>query len=235
MSHIYFHTPTATAEIRGSERVYMDWFMDGLTLAILDPERNAEKLRPIIPQPSYLTSSRYATAESWADGFTTWFRVGSQKLLLPGGEITNRFTLSLNTAYKLGGDPLKFFARLHGQCEIHCYVEGPNRRWLADIVEDGLAIGLYRADMGWPDLIAFLKQSDTEPVVCSYSVCDSFPNRSIAEIDDEPWYAITDDDRWQAAMSRLRETPSGLEIKPDNWQTFYFNDGLTAFDLLNRL
>ncbi|GAA4304598.1 hypothetical protein GCM10023178_11830 [Actinomadura luteofluorescens] len=37
---------------------------------------------------------------------------------------------------------MRFLARLHAQCELHGYVEGPNRAWLADVIDQGPAAGV---------------------------------------------------------------------------------------------
>jgi hypothetical protein len=44
---------------------------------------------------------------------------------------------------------VRFLARLHGQCEVHGWVAGKNRAWLADIIETGRETAILRDDMGW--------------------------------------------------------------------------------------
>jgi hypothetical protein len=137
-------------------------------------------------------------------------------------------------------------ARLHGQCELHAYVEGANRAWLADIIERGRETDVLRPQMKWEQVAEFLRSRDDCPVVTSYSVCDQFPNRHVAgwvapmskyedtgeEYEDtDAWYDLPEAERWQRAMDGLRAQGNGLELKPDNWNTFHFRDGVNGFQL----
>jgi hypothetical protein len=148
------------------------------------------------------------------------------------------FDLALNTALFSGSDPVKLLARLHAQCEIHCYVTAENRNWLAQIMKEGRRYNIMRADQGWEDVIKFVENPTIgEPVVCSYSVCDEFPNLgSIPE--DHPWSKNTDafydadeEEKWEVCWKHLHETRPDLELRPDNWNKFYFGNGLSGFDL----
>jgi len=138
---------------------------------------------------------------------------------------------SLNTVLRIGSDPLKLIARLHGQCEVHAWVDGPNRAWLADIVEQGLDMGLYRRNMGyqgWSDVVEFLRADDKEPVVTSYSVTGSFPN-PMGQMDWEDFDDLSAKEQCRIAMASLRtreeEYEYGYELKPDNWNDYYFHNG----------
>jgi hypothetical protein len=144
-------------------------------------------------------------------------------------------------------------ARLHGQCEIHCYVEAENRLWLANIIESGLEKGIYRKnldwgdlgleDLGWNSVITLLGNGCRSPVVTSYSVCDTFPNPCVANfkvIEEgsckdwdklselrEAWYNLSKDKQWELAIAGLRER-IGIELKPENWDDYYFSHGWDA-------
>lgn len=147
----------------------------------------------------------------------------------------------LNTAMAVGSDPVKLMARLHGQCEIHCFVEGPNRKWLADIIEQGCESGLLRCgddprlDAGWFRVMDMLRKRDDRPVVCSYSVCEQFPNAAAANFplpldeygdpDPDAWYKLPKKERWELAMAGIRKT-GWLELKPENWANYRFGDSL---------
>jgi hypothetical protein len=220
----------------------------------------------------------------WVSDIHTRLRVGFgfDEPLKWKGQPLQAFSLILNTACQVGSDAVKLAARLHGQCELHAWVDGPNRAWLADIIQAGLHSGVFRkgiwyqdvpngpkdkwSDQGWGDVIALLRERDDEPVVTSYSVTDRFPNRSLttwnpppmpenwkpqfweaedwaaqsgeerAEYYDEHaqdlWYELPVEEQWRLAMDGLRaDTASGLEMKPDNWQTFRFRHELTFLDL----
>lgn len=100
--------------------------------------------------------------------------------------------VELNTALVAGSDPIRLAAKIHGWCESHCWVEGQDRMWLADIIDQGLDAGLYRrgfwyadqsdgpkdkwSSQGWEEVQTLLRSRDDEPVVMSYSVGDSFPS-----------------------------------------------------------
>lgn len=112
--------------------------------------------------------------------------VGDNPLIHPQtGEKLSLYHLSLNTAVAIGSAPILLLAKLAAQCEIHCYVEGPNRAWLAGIIEAGLHDNILRtwkndSYPGWPGVVDLLKKRDDEPVVCSYSVTSTFPNHAVA-------------------------------------------------------
>ena len=98
-----------------------------------------------------------------------WLRVGDGPLTLNGTQYS-LLDLQLNSAIAVGGDAMKLAARLHGQCEIHCYVEGPNRAWLASLIEDAFAKHIFRTGQGWEETCTMLRKSADSPVVCSFSV-----------------------------------------------------------------
>lgn len=145
------------------------------------------------------------------------------------GQRLHSSSVDLNTALVAGSDPVKLAAKIHGWCEVHCWIEGPDREWCAQIIDSGLRAGLYRrglwyadqpdgpldkwSDQGWSDVLALLRERGDGPVVLSYSVCDQFPNRSVAgwepptDVDLTPgwakdseqgraeWAAMSDEDR----------------------------------------
>lgn len=155
-------------------------------------------------------------------------RVQGVTLNVAGVELRSA-NLDLNTALVAGSDPVRLAAKIHGWCEAHAYVEGPDRAWMATIIDQGLKAGIYRhglwyadqpdgpkdkwSDQGWEGVQALLRSRDDEPVVLSYSVCDQFPNREVANwgppslpddwapdwvVDDkgrEEWAALSEDDR----------------------------------------
>lgn len=117
------------------------------------------------------------------------------------GVALHTMDVGLNTALAAGSDPIKLAAKLHGYCELHAWVDGPDRAWLAGIMQEGLDIGLYRRGIwyskmpdgprdqwtpqGWEDVITLLRARDDEPVVTSYTVCDGFPNPEFGWM--QPW------------------------------------------------
>lgn len=138
---------------------------------------------------------------------STALRVNGFPLTVAGVQLDTS-NVELNTALVAGSDPVRLAAKIHGWCETHCYVEGPDRKWLADIIDEGLRAGIYRrglwwvdrpcdgpaenepdrqwSDQGWGDVLDLLRESDDGPVVLSYSVTDSFPNREVAGWEPPP-------------------------------------------------
>lgn len=149
------------------------------------------------------------------------------------------FCLQLNTAIFVGNDAVRLLARLHGQCEIHGYIEGPNRGWYAGIIHDGLEAGVLRAEMGWESVMLLLSVADDSPIVTDYSVTESFPSQSAAswagyeEPREGAWYEdLTEAERWELAVKGVRSS-AGCEWKPEMWAHPNFGDGKTALDRWN--
>lgn len=100
--------------------------------------------------------------------------------------------VGLNTALVTGNAQVALAAKIVGWGRAHCWVEGPARAWLADIIATGLESGMYRRGMwyrknessterlwsasGWETVVEFLRSRDDCPVVTSHSVYDGFPN-----------------------------------------------------------
>lgn len=114
---------------------------------------------------------------------------GGLTMTVSGVRLGSR-NIDLNTALVAGSDQVALAAKIHGWCEDHCWVEGTDRAWLADLIEHGLQTGLYRRGMGWegpaqyhtgPGVVPLLRARDDEPVVMSYSVCDQFPNSAVGD------------------------------------------------------
>lgn len=161
------------------------------------------------------------------------------------GTRINGPTLSLNTAIAVGSDPLRLCARLHGQCEIHAFVEGVDRRWLADVVDEGVSSGVLRPQRStfyesWPAIAALLRVDQRSPVVTSYSVTDGFPGphvlapsgHRVVEEDHDRFSSMSVETQWEACMSALRQSSAGLRMHPGEWAHYRFGRGLTALDLL---
>jgi hypothetical protein len=229
MSRIYFHSSDGDAEVRGSERAYFSMLINNIALAILDPKLNRKRLEQIIvDKDSYVL--REKDDLHFANTFEIWFSVSMGARFQVNEKIADSFEIALNTAHIMGNDPIKLATRIHGQCEIYCYVEANNKNWLAEIIEKGMKTKIYRANQGWEDVISLLKSSKDSPIVLSYSVCDQFPSASAANYSDyEGWYDLSDEQKWNMGIEGIRKE-HGLEMKPDNWDSFFFMNGITAFD-----
>lgn len=251
MSRIYFHSYDGEAELLGSERAYMGHSLTtkiALGLLNVGGYNTPKQLLRFIKPENHLAQLD-SKSPMWERGYEASFTTGMTSGLI---NYRNReiepFTVALNTALAVGNDVIKLAARLHGQCEIHTWVDGPNRAWLADIMQAGRDTGLYRDEMGWEKVIALLRSGSTLPVVTSYSVCDRFPNRSSILDEDIPTFSVKDEgeldvarddwwgeysssQQWDMCMRWLR-VQQGLELQPDDWDSFYFTPGITVFDLL---
>lgn len=156
---------------------------------------------------------------------------------LIAGKRWNMFEVQLNTVIACGSDELRLLARIHGQCEVHGYVEGEDRAWLAGLIERALEIGLMREETqgygkGWRDVIELLRKASDAPVVMSYSVTDGFPPYHSEEDEDDK---TTNAQRWAREMIALREQP-GMRLQPTDWSTIHFGAMRdTAFTLLRAL
>jgi hypothetical protein len=235
MSRIYFHSLSDTAEVRGSERAHMGILCADLTYAAFRPRGDASD--PLF-RVTDLKREKYDKIGGGLEFRRDFGFFLSQGGVFRLGERTaDAFDVCLNTTLAIGNDAVRLMARLHGQCEIHAWVEGPNRAWLAGIIEDGRAAGIMRANQGWESVAALLRSRDDEPVVTSYSVTDGFPNAHVAGVEGDEehdaWYDRPVADQWTQAMAALREHDNGLEMRPDRWTfpAYHFMDGDTAFSI----
>lgn len=246
MSRIHFHSPSDTLDIAGMERYHADIATrDKMWEVFGGEEVGIELLRPYLPE-----FWRRVDAEE-VKYFVNGSRAFGGGLLNIEGYELDIGTLALNTSMEIGSDALRLLARLHAQSEIHCWVDGPNRGWMADIIAAGRTEGVLREEMGWDELADFLRSRDDEPVVCSYSVSDSFPNYGMLpeshrlkkreakgdDIDDilDAYYRMRWQTQWKLCMGELRSRTGRLEMKPDDWKTYHFGDGITAGRLIEAL
>lgn len=271
MSRIYFHSPSGEAEVLGSERAYMGWVVQRVAMSAvnLDWADGASRIFSLLDPNHYMAKEKiYSHETSVVD--RRWSEMMERSLgssmfgdtLQWKGSPIGSFSLLLNTAVVLGSDEVKLSARLHGQCEIHAYVEGPNRSWLADLIQSAVDKAIFREvqgewPSGWNEVITLLRSRDDEPVVTSYSVCDGFPDymvgdwmpawpegvpRSYRELSEEQkkerderseaWYELPHTEQWRISLEGLRTGTGGLEMKPDNWNTFKFGHGLSFLDIM---
>ena len=258
MSRVYFHSLSGEAELLGSERYHLSALAKATALGQVI--RSPERFRALLPPGHYLRQLRSNHPDAWAGWYETALRT-SDKAIEYQGEAIESFALLLNTALETGDEALQLAARIDGQCEIHGWVDGPNRKWLAAMMQAAVDSGLFRqgfwvepgaggkrlwSAQGWDEVIALLLARDDEPVVMSYSVCESFPNPAAAgvspAIEDDPDDEYEDareafnlspkPDQWAACMAKLRTGTNGLEFRPDNWAEFRFMHKLSMADLM---
>jgi hypothetical protein len=192
VSRIYFHSPSLEAEVPGAERAHMGILTQRIGQSIAD----AYLIRRV---------NEWATVSLY-EGLLSVDDISDDKLeamarrrfhhdpdysgayaIAYRGHGIGAWDLSLNTCLRVGSPTVQLLARIHAQCEIHAWVDGPNRAWLADLIEAGMRDGTFRETsldytdyhgqpIGWRPVMAMLRARDDEPVVTSYSVCDQFPN-----------------------------------------------------------
>lgn len=244
MSSVAFHSPDHdTVRVGGAERSWASLLCSRIMNSVLGLDDFAVLNRPpldrllrMVPGDHYVHDyARRADAGGAARALRTALH-GYDGDLAWNGHSIDGFTLALNTALVVGGDALRLSARVHGSCEIHGWVDGPNRAWLADVVEDGLASGVLRRAHqtqyeNWPGVAALLRRTARTPVVMSYSVTESFPNAELARPPSKPYSEMAEDER-EARDAEVQAADEGLEIRPEDWTTFRFSHCLSAFDLL---
>lgn len=251
LSRLYFHGIEYDSEICGTERHYASWVCKHLTLAFLSaffayPGMERNTLLDLVRSKENYGEILYEGKNFFEHNFENWFMNESNDGFLINGVFHSNFEIHLNTTLRLGNDQMKLYARLHGQCEIHCYVEHENMMWFSNIIENGLKNYIFRRDAGWENVISHLRhefaEDRNEPIVTSFSVTDEFPNREICGISDwslkdiDTWYDIPFEKRWQMGVRNLRAKDGGLmEIKPQNFNDYIFENGMDAFKLIDYI
>ena len=251
MGRIYFHSIDGEeAAVYGSERAWIACFCNDLMIVALQRSMRDERKKPSawreVLQDTYVARepmSEYDFGDPPSRFRSTLavFLKTSHKVFTVGETTLTPFSLALNTALATGSDPVKLGARIHGQCEIHAYVEGKNRRWLAEIIRRGLGLYFLREDTGWEAAVDLLELNTDTAIVTSYSVTESFPNRWITEWESEhdddgdSWHDLPYEERWKLSIEALRKGGRRLEMMPDDWDDYYFDNGINAFELNKTL
>jgi len=292
VSRIYFSFDDGDSmEILGPERAHFGITMEEFAKGMLGlvPSYGygtslIDRLDPFINPDHPLANTPPRTAE-WDRLLSTSLNsfVRGREVFAWKGRPLSSVDLTANTVLAAGSDPLRLAVKIHLLCEVHGYVMGYHRGWLADLIEEGYEEGLYRkgfrrADpehamdeligkevapehmivqsMGWPELVAKLREGRSGPVVMSYSVTEGFPNSSVANWlppwpkgVEKDWNALSEDQQkerhdrqeewlnlpyhrhWDLAVKGLkgRQPP----IEPKNLRTLRFGHEISLIDLLN--
>lgn len=229
MSRIYFHSQTGTAEVSGRERAHAGILCTELLFVALGVGSFTEstRFRKLLHPDAYPLRAR-SDAEFF-QSFRTYLSASGvfdkNSLIMPGtGEEIDPWHASLNTAVAMGSDSVRLLAKLHAQCEIHAYVEGPHRAWLADVIEQGVKENILRTwdsdekiQQGWRLVIDLLRSRDDLPVVTSYSVTEQFPNRSMA-VEYGGWTPAIDHEAIRQKYNLISHDD------PTEWERDYLSD-----------
>lgn len=247
MSCIYFTSREGVAKLKGSER---EWLSDiahrlGSTAWDIDPrdtsDHGVSRALTLMhlagdDAPDYLQTARAAADTGDHDARRRFLETvllaldtGGTTVTIDGiGKVRTR-DIQLNTALKLGSPQVQMAAKIHGWCEAFAWFDGPDRAWLADLIQDGLDTGIYRGGMnntlwnvdnqvrwhpqGWDDVQELLRASADGPVVLSDSSTDSFPDPHSSDweapqssSDDE------DDDGWDNYWDAWGELDEGVQF-----------------------
>lgn len=182
MSAITFESRTRSVRVSGAERAHASIYIAELTTRLLDPDTNKDLILKALPATHYL-NDRSLLGSFWSKHLYSAIGAGELKFEVDGNQY-NAFELSLNTASSVGDDAVKMLARIHAQCEIHGFVAGENRAWMADIIENAPA-EVFRPGYGWDEVVKLLHESTEGPVVMSYSITDNFLSTVGSEWIDE--------------------------------------------------
>lgn len=164
---------------------------------------------------------------------TMAFHSGRAPFTWKGVEIKTR-QLLLNTVLATGSDPLRLAVKIKWQHEIHGYFMGFHRKWVADLIEEGLEEHLYHRGLGWEELVAKLREVNDGPVVTSSSKSDPFPNPHVAgwKGPQEDWEALGGDKQWARAVKGLKAPGANQPWSPKNLRAYRFGHELSLLDLL---
>lgn len=247
VSRLYFTSRDDKAELMGWEFHALGGIVTHIALGVLGTDSlvsNRVTIEPlwriVLNPPSYVRDQPDLALRTMFGGSGN----EGTRIAIDGETVRPR-DIAFNTCIAIGAKPLQLAARLAAQGEIHAWVDGPNRWWLADIIMQGREAGLYRPNSGWEDVAAMLLREADEPVVCSYSVSDSWPNPTFvmesglwdpgisvdedvdeaAEIRDNAWGLLSTTLQWDLGIEALRQYEYPLELRPSDWDTAFFGTG----------
>lgn len=259
MSYLAFNTREREVHVRGWERHRLPGIVRDFGTGMLALHAGAPSLERLMELTPEESPARYPTREpGWGLQQAECFRLflGHEDFLSYRGHVIESWPLLLNTVLDLGSDPFKLAARFAGQYYSHCWIPGPDRKWAADLIEDGILTDVFRLeiqsqdignvpgtfvktrlDTGWPDVLALLRETDQGSVVLSVSTGDDFPNGYRLGIPDDAWEEITEkpngnDQIWDLAEIWLENRHSGHKICKAQFGEYRFDHRLSAWDLI---
>lgn len=191
------------------------------------------------PQGDYVPGDPY---------YLGWFKARVQGSMFAGmspfafeGRPISPWALGLNEVLHHGSDALAFIAKVAATHELHCMIEGPQRRWAAEMLNQGIEEGLLRVFVPgtdrrtshWQELIHELLEDPWMPVVLSGSMTEPFPEppqgwRAMAPADYpddkaydkarderyERWTDLTDEQQFALGVAALRDEPASGDWNP---------------------
>jgi hypothetical protein len=269
VSAIRFHFGEGPVlQVRGPERALMSTRVTGIAVSMADltgfmgdgwyDQRAFDLFGPFIGIEDDQSPEVRGLAHRLAMSFSGIGSFRQTPFSWKGQEI-DAWCLALNTSLAVGSDPIRLSAKIHATCEIHGFFAGSDRRWLADIIEEGLEEGVFRKEMrypkdrlnpegetelvsmGWTELVEQLRESLQFPVVMSFTVTDGFPDppkswRPHLKGGDrwEQWSSLDDRKRFDLALVEVVEARGNKPISPETLRKYRFGHELSLLDLMAR-
>jgi hypothetical protein len=238
MSSLMFLTRDAETAVSGRERARFGGVLDHLAWRTierdLDPSEIAgpSVLRAAVDLPTWVTNGHGAEFARMAKLLICG--TGADRVNLPGrANVATVLEVHLNTILANYSDPVAFASRLYAQAECNAWIDGADRKWAADLIEQGIktsyppeiaagseqtASKLFDQDAsvngtyaGWAGVVEMLRAGDGIVVIAS-SITDGFPGQIWAaregELRDEFrtwWKQASPDERWDRSEEGLRE------------------------------
>lgn len=131
MSRVYFHFEDGhEAELAGAERGWCDHLSSSVLAGLLGTNVDSwQRVYDLLDGPKLQIRPEYR----FHDLQLALDPSGFNKVTIFGQPLWH---LYLNTAMALGGDAIRLATRIHAQCELHCYMEEEDRRWIAEKIRD---------------------------------------------------------------------------------------------------
>lgn len=248
MSRLYFSTEQETVELKGWEFHWLGGLSDKIANGVIAAADHKEKLAAVMNPGHYAAQRQSLESVHWGTTFEAAIRADRGDLLVWRGKKIGGRDVMWNTALATGSDAVKLATRLYPQGEVHAWIAEADRVWVADIITDALAAGVYRASRvhtdrhddlvpsGWDSVVDLLRSGPMGPVVTHYSIGEWFPNHKVAAVHWQDWEDLTRHRQWALSMAGLKggqwsEDWPGLHIRRDDWKTFRYGAGVDAFDL----
>ncbi len=277
MSRIIFHSEHGTADLDGSEGRHLlalataparsywaDWLdgpgeLDRLSdlIGLIRPGDHLAYLHRLLADAQGGPSnSDTGTVSKLREATLAALQTGVR--LQVAGVALNSQDLNLNTALTLRSPLLALAAKISSWCSHSCWIEGPDRAWIASLIEHGLENGAYRKGLtvpsqsgtsrylsqGWEDCVRLLRARDDGPVVLTDSASNSFPDAELtldwpqqpSEDEAEQLRAAFDalpaGQRWAQAVQGLRRRRPWARLGEDTLFTVTFRHPVSVLDIL---
>lgn len=214
MSSLSFLTRDGEASASGREYLKFGVLLKDLAWQHVARDFNTDEagrpslLRDVVDLPDWVTEK---TGEAFGKAAQTCLYVDGWKMpvsLPTRANVAHVFDVSLNSLVANSSDPVALAVRLYGQAERSAWIDGPDRAWLADLIDQGRSTAypphaptgthldgdpLFSCTDfansqygGWAAVVDLLRADNTSPVVLSYSVTSGFPDPILSAWPGDP-------------------------------------------------